>query len=591
LVPCGKSQFVNDALFSLLFCSLTLIAVSGCRNENQSTSLPQNTNTSKGTVQSAEPARAPLANINTSAQNTPTASSPFADITSISGIDFSYSNGRSANEFAIVESLGGGMAAYDFDNDGNIDVMFAGGGRLDNKTITSRPCGLFRNLGGGKFRKATELAHCKAERFFTHGIFPADINCDGFDDLSVSGFGGIQILLNQGDGTFAEQEPLITNSDNAWSSSLAWADFDNNGYLDLYVDHYVNWSWKNHPVCPGQGGAAREVCAPREFAGITDAIFFNDGEFPLRRESESVGLVTNGKGLGVVVGDLNGDNQVDIYVANDTTDNFLYINDGAGKFTESAVLAGVSGDDAGVSTGSMGVFIFDANQDELPDIFVTNFERELSALYRNEGHGLFTFASRQAGFAAYEAGFVGFGTVPVDFDFDGDEDIVVANGHVSYHSPHAPYRQVPLLFENKGGIFRRLPVDGYFLQPHTSRGLATGDFNNDGALDVAFSHLEEPVSLLECQPPRDHHWAMIRLIGTQSNRSAIGASVRFQHDGKTQVRYLCGGGSYLSHSDRRVPIYWPKSVTYSEIEIQWPSGIKQKMTLKADCENIVREAR
>ncbi len=519
--------------------------------------------------------------------NKRTVPSPFTDCTASSGVQFAYNNGRSANEYAIVESLGGGLAVFDFDGDGNLDLMFAGGGRLDNKTITSKPCGLFRNLGRMRFQEVTAIATATADRYFTHGVFPADVDGDGFQDLSISGYGGVQIYLNQGDGTFSVQSPIISDNANAWSSSLAWADLDNNGLLDLYVAHYVDWSWNKHPVCPGQGGAKREVCAPREFTGMTDAVFFNDGQFPLRRESESVGLSPNGKGLGVVISDLNGDRAVDIYVANDTVDNFLYYNDGKGRFTESAVLSGVSGDDAGVSTGSMGVFVFDANQDTLPDIFVTNFERELSALYRNEGGGIFNFASRQAGFAAYEAGFVGFGTVPVDFDFDGDEDIVVANGHVSYHSPHAPYKQLPLLFENNAGYFKRVMADDYFLEAHTSRGVATGDMNNDGAIDLAFSHLEEPVSVLSGKPNSEQSWALVRLIGRNSNRDAVGAKVSAMVGGKTLVRYVSGGASYLSHCDRRVHLCWPGTAKELAAEIEWPDGTTQSTMLTANSENVV----
>lgn len=512
----------------------------------------------------------------------------FKDVSAATGVDFTYSNGRSANEFAIIESLGGGLGAFDFDLDGNLDVMFAGGGRLDEKTVRSRPCGLFRNLGAWRFRNVTGLAQTPADAFFTHGVYSADFDGDGFDDLSISGYGGVQLLLNMGDGTFESLEPLVTNTQNAWSSSLAWADLDYNGHLDLYVAHYVDWSWKKHPICAGQGSVVREVCAPKEFAGMADVVYFNDGELQFRQASESIGLVPGGKGLGVVVGDVNSDNYVDVYVANDTTDNHLYLNDGNGRFTEAAVLSSVSGDDAGVSTGSMGACIFDYNGDQLPDIFVSNFERELSALYRNEGEGFFAFASRQAGFAAYEAGFVGFGTVAIDFDFDGDQDIVVANGHVSYHSPYAPYRQLPLIFENQQGKqFRRLHLTGYFARAHTGRGLASGDFDNDGAADLAFSHLEEPVAILKSPTPTGRSWAILRLVGTRSNRAAIGATVSLEVDGTAQKQFLCGGGSYLSHSDRRMHLYWAENSTAARIVIQWPSGEREEFLVQPFRETVL----
>ncbi len=506
----------------------------------------------------------------------------FVDRTAKSGIEFSYSNGRSAGEFAIIESLGGGMGVFDFDLDGWVDVMFAGGGRLDDRRVTSRSCGLFRNLGKWQFQSVGSRAGVDADAFFTHGVYPGDFDGDGFDDLAVSGYGGVQLLKNLGDGTFETLDSLISSSENSWSSSLAWADFDGNGHLDLYVAHYVDWSWQNHPVCPGQGDVVREVCAPREFAALTDVIYFNDGDQNFRPESEAVGLVPGGKGLGVVAADVNLDGYVDIYVANDTTDNFLYINDGGGKFRETALLAGVAGDDAGVNTGSMGVCVFDATNDALPDIWVTNFERELSALYRNEGGGLFGYASRQAGFAAYEAGFVGFGTVAIDLDFDGDQDIVVANGHVSYASPHAPYRQRPLLFENQGGKrFQILDGIGYFAESHTGRGLAYGDFDNDGAYDLVFSHLEEPVRILQARSPSGRNWARIKLVGTESNRSGIGATINLSDSGERRVYLAGGGGSYLSQSDRRIVVTCSLEGQNQAVVVDWPSGKSELFTVSA----------
>ena len=465
----------------------------------------------------------------------------------------------------------------DYDLDGRPDVLFAGGGRLDRKTVSSLPCGLFRNLTANgedselRFVNATQPARAAADSFFTHGVFPGDFDGDGFMDVAISGYGGVQLLVNMGDGSFSSPSPLITNAANAWSSSLAWGDLDNNGHLDLYVAHYVDWSWRKHPLCPGQGGVEREVCAPREFAELQDRVYWNDGS-GLLPVAEEIGLQAGGKGLGVIIGDVNADGAVDIYVANDTTDNFLYLNNGQGVFSESAVLAGVSGDDAGVSTGSMGLCLFDANSDLLPDIFVTNFERELSALYRNEGQGFFTYASRQAGFAAYPAGSVGFGTVCLDFDFDGDQDLAVANGHVSYQSPHAPYRQLPHLFENHQGQFRQLPASGYFGEPHTGRGLAKADLNNDGAMDLVVSHLEEPVAMLKSSASPQQHWGLVRLVGRRANRDAIGATLDIAEAGKTRRQFVVGGGSYLSQSDLRLLVYWSADAPEATLNVRWPSG-------------------
>jgi enediyne biosynthesis protein E4 len=510
-------------------------------------------------------------------------------------LKFAYSNGRSAAEYAIIESLGGGVGAIDFDADGLWDLYFAGGGGLHDQTVTSAAGGLFRNLGQWRFSDVTAESGTQAEAVFTHGVCVGDIDADGFDDLAISGYGGVQILLNQGDGTMLPMPLLVTDDQHPWSSSLALADLDQNGLLDLYVAHYVDWSWNKHPICAGQG-APREVCAPREFSGVTDAIYFNDGGFPLRRAVEEAGLVAGGKGLGVIVQDLNGDHAPDIYVANDTVDNFYYLNDGRGRFSEQAVLAGVSGDDAGVSTGSMGVVVFDYDRDDWPDILVTNFERELTGLYRNDGRGdFFTFASRQAGLATYGGQNVGFGAVAIDVDFDSNPDVVISNGHVSYHSPYAPYRQQPLLLMNNAGVFSRLATGGYFAEGHTGRGLASCDLDNDGDLDLAISHLEEPVAVLERvgQPPQ--RWASIRLVGTVDNRSAVGSVLRTLDAPQPATYYLPGGGSYLSSSDKRLLVYWPTQSSDSlpdnapllRVQVTWPSSQLETFLIDPGSENVL----
>ncbi len=494
-------------------------------------------------------------------------------------IHFAFSSGRSDGEFAIIESLGGGVGVLDYDRDGRPDLLFAGGGTLANKTVASKPCGLFRNLGDWRFEEVTKTAGTSATQCFTHGIFPADFDNDGFEDVAISGYGGVQILHNQGDGTFMELPLLVTHPEFPWSSSLAWADFDRDGVLDLYVAHYVNWSWTHHPSCAGVG-VPREVCAPRDFAAVGDAIFFGDEVGGFRREDLSIGLMRDGKGLGVVAGDVDLDGDVDIYVANDTTDNFLYMNDGTGHFHESAVLAGVAGDERGVSTGSMGTLIFDADQDGQPDLWTVNFERELFGLYRNDGGGLFTHVSRAMGLANVGSDFVGFGTAAIDYDQDGDLDLIIANGHVSYASPHAPFKQLPLLLENDGGRFKRIrPSNDYFANTHSGRGLASADLDGDGVLDLLFSHLEEQVSLLRGHCQVDRSLIKLRLVGTVSNRSAIGSVV---HLSDKRILMHNGGGSYLSSSE---PTIWLTSLTpgsQQKIRVVWPSGKESDYVVSTD---------
>ena len=513
----------------------------------------------------------------------------FRDVTAATGVAFRFSSGREAGEYAIIESLGGGVAAFDYDRDGKADLMFAGGGSLESRAVKGAPCGLFRNLGDWRFREATGEAGVSAARHYNHGVHPADFDGDGFIDLAISGYGGVQLFRNQGDGTFVEAGHWVSDDRHPWSSSLAWADFDGDGHLDCYVTHYVDWSWDNHPTCPGPAGVPREVCAPREFAGVSDVIYFNDGAGGFRPRRESVGLVSGGKGLGVVAGDVNLDGHVDLYVGNDTTDNFLYLNQGDGSFRETAVLAGVSGDASGVNTGSMGVALQDLDGDGLPDIWVTNFERELFALYRNEDAGIFSHVSRSAGMAGIAGLYVGFGTVLADLDLNGDRDIVVANGHVSYHSPRSPFAQEPLLLINRGdGRFRRSDRGDYFRRPHTGRGLIYVDLDDDGSWDLVFTHLEEPAALLRGSPPAHGRWATVRLVGRESNRDAIGANVWIETAAGPRRTLLNGGGSYLSHSDTRIRLVDPPDSDESEsragsspsapvVQIRWPSGLEQSV--------------
>ena len=427
-----------------------------------------------------------------------------------------------------------------------------------------------------------------ADEFYNHGGYPADYDNDGFLDLAVSGYGGVQMFRNQGDGTFQRRATLITHPTNPWSTSLAWADFNGDGNLDLYVTHYVDWSWENHPLCPGPPGVPQEVCAPRTFQGLSDAIYLNDGAGGFTRLTQELGLVENGKGLGVVAGDMTEDGHVDIYVTNDTTDNFLYINDGTGHFTESALIAGVSGDDVGVNTGSMGTFLSDVNNDGLPDLWCCNFERELFALYVNQGSGSFLHESRRAGIAAFEGLYVGFGTVVIDLDLDGCRDIVTANGHVSYHSPGVSYEQLPLLLRNVGdGRFERWNQGGYFAQKHTGRGLAYADLDNNGSWDLIVSHAEEPVALLRGREPSHSRWAHVRLVGITSNRDAIGATLRVATSAGIQLQMRNGGGSYLSHCDARIPLLIPEDDPSAEVRVRWPSGTEESFPLPPRASEVV----
>lgn len=501
---------------------------------------------------------------------------PLADRARSLGIDFTYRNGSEADLNTILESLGGGVAWIDYDRDGWPDLLATGGGKLAAGSITGLPCQLFRNVAGERFEVVGLSAGIQSSALYSHGIAVADYDNDGFQDFVVTGYGPPQLWQNMGDGTFLEGSTAAGIVDSRWSSSAGWADLNGDGLLDLYLAHYVNWSFENDPVCQTSDGK-REICPPRSFNPLPDTIYFNNGDGTFADVSAAVGLRKDGKGLGVLLCDVDGDGDLDIYVANDTTDNFLYINDGQGHFAEEALARGVALDDQGIPNGSMGVDLCDFNSDGRPDIWVANYERESFALYRNEGKGNFLHVSQRFGITDLGGLFVGFGTACEDFDGDGDGDMVVANGHVIKYPVASPRKQLPLLLLYDGKRFRRreAPPDEYFGQPHEGRGLATADFDRDGDLDIAISHIDEPLALLENRFREQNHWVAVELIGVQSNRDAIGARLELKTADKTYVRQVTGGGSYLSHSSRIAHFALPNAAPPESLTVYWPSGRQQ----------------
>ena len=494
---------------------------------------------------------------------------------------FAYRNGAEVGHCSILESLGGGVAAFDYDGDGLLDLCFPGGGGFSpGPSIHGQPTRLFRNMGSWDFSSMSEPAIGVSASLYTHGVSVGDYDNDGFPDFLLTGYGGVQLWNNRGDGTFAEVSALVGIRHPSWSTGAAWGDFTGDGNLDVYVCSYVNWSFDNHPYCQGPIPQDREICPPREFAPLNDVVFFGNGDGTFRNATEEAGLREGGKGLGVLVCDVDNDGDSDIYVANDTTDNFLYLNDRQGKFQEVGALAGVAVDNQGIPNGSMGLDLCDFNQDGLPDLWVTNYEREPFALYRNEGGVQFLHVSQPSGIAALGGRFVGFGTAFVDFDRDGHEEVVVTNGHVIKFPPFAPRRQLPIVMVNEAGHFRQIefPSGEYLSTPHEGRGLAVGDFDNNGSQDLVITHLNDPPALLANKTSDPNGWLRVRLIGVVSNRDAVGARLILHTTRGDYRRQITGGGSYLSHNDCRV--FWgiPHGSEIRGLSIHWPSGTIQKLT-------------
>lgn len=494
-----------------------------------------------------------------------------------------YENGESGRAYSIVESLGGGCGVLDFDRDGRWDIWLPGGGLLDGaaETITGLPSALFRSLSpGGEFVDASAGARIDALDYYTHGCSVADVDSDGFPDVLVSGYGGLQFFHNQGDGTFRECAQSIGLTDRQWSTSTGFADFNGDGHVDLYVTHYVDWSWENNPRCrSAPPDPLEDVCTPSRFTGLNDTLYLSNGDGTFVDASETVGLVPEGKGLGVIIADLDHDADVDIYVANDTTENFLYLNDSQAQFEEVGLVSGTSLDHRGTPNGSMGLAVLDYDGDLLPDIWVTNYENETFSMYRNMQHGNFLCVTESTGITALGTLYVGFGTSAADIDLDGDEDIIVSNGHVQQHPGSSTVAQQALLLLNDGRgrlIRKQLPSSEYFSTQHRGRAVVSVDFNHDGMLDLLFRHVASPPAILLNQSERQGNWLTMQLVGKTSNRDAIGAWVELKAGDRSLIRHVVGGGGYLSQAP--YTLHWGLAdAETASASVHWPDGQVQEV--------------
>lgn len=531
----------------------------------------------------------------------------FHDMTAKSGIDFICRNGEEAGHLTLLETLGGGVALIDYDGDGLLDIFLVGGGRFDgkdNKEILGCPCRLYKNLGNWKFRDVTAQAGLDKLSFYSHGCAVADFNCDGWPDLLVTGYGQLALFRNDSDGRGGRKFVDVTEAarlrDRRWNTGAAWADLDGDGYPDLYVCHYVDWSWKTHRTCTGDAeNISAEICPPGYFQGTAHCLYRNNQDGTFTDVSKEAGLRQGngdaGMGLGVVVVDVNDDRRPDIYAVNDTTMNFLLLNEstpGKFHFKEIGLESGVAMGGHGRPNGSMGVDAADYDGSGRPALWVTAFERERHALYRNISKNdwvMFQYVSQETGIGGLGSGYVGFGTGFIDVDNDGWEDLVIANGHVRRYPTRSPVEQKTLILKNNGaGRFFNMSIQGgaYFQIPHRGRGLAIGDLDNDGRSDLVIAHQNAPAVLLRNEPrgaqaPRNH-WLGIELTG-RKKRDVAGAKVVVEVGNRQLTRFAKGGGSYLSSSDRRMIIGLGGTERIGRVSVYWPWGEAQHWDgLKAD---------
>jgi hypothetical protein len=529
----------------------------------------------------------------------------FEDITAASNISFTYRNGEeTADHLAILESLGGGAALIDYDGDGRLDVFLTGGGLYagpNGTEIVGLPCRLYQNMGGGAFTDVTaavgldKLAGGKPW-FYSHGAAVADYDRDGWPDLLVTGWGGVALFHNvpvdPTDPSRGRRFEDVTTAAGlgaglSWATSAAFGDLDGDGYPDLYVCQYVNWSFANNPKCR-YNSQTFDVCPPKGFDGLPHKVFRNTGAGKFQDVSAEAGLVAAGpdssKGLGVLMVDVDGDGKPDVYTANDTTPKFLYMNrstPGRIRFQEVGQTSGAARDGRGEANGSMGLDAGDYDGSGRPALWVTNYENELPGLYRNEvrpGSVFFRYVTAEAGLASGGQKYVGWGTAFLDVDLDGWEDLFFVNGHVvRYHSETGAGReQPPVLFRNLGGKFEDVSrrIGPYAEKNHLARGVAFGDLDNDGRTDLVISHINEPATILRGVGGQGSHWLGVQLIG-KDNADVVGAKVELKAGTRTLTRFAKGGGSYLSSSDRRLLFGLGQEGTPGRLTVTWPNGEKQ----------------
>jgi len=523
----------------------------------------------------------------------------FTDIARTAGITFVHDNAATPEKY-LIESMGAGCAWIDYDQDGFMDLYLVNGAATKIYTPKQPLRGaLYHNNGDGTFTDVTARAGVGAEGLFGMGVAVGDYDNDGFPDLFVLGYGRCILYHNNGHGAFVDvTEKARVENRGRWASSAAWFDYDKDGFLDLIIANYVDWTPERNFHCGDQGPGMRSYCHPNVFHGQPAALYHNNGDGTFTDASQSSGVGPKAaNGLGVVTFDYNNDGWQDIFISNDAQPNHLFHNKGDGTFREVGYLAGaaVSGD--GQMEAGMGVDAADTTGSGRLDLYITHLDMQLNRFYRNLGDGSFSDAtfSSKVGYDTYQVS--GFGTRFLDYDNDGACDLFVANGHVMdniqlYH-PDTTYAEPKQMFRNIGrgrfeNVSNRLGPD--MQKPHVSRGAAAGDFDNDGDLDILVSSCGQKPQLLRNDGGNTNHWLEILLIGTKSNRDGVGARVKVTAGGLVQYDQRKGGMSYQSAQDPRLHFGLAGYAQVDAVEIVWPSGMVSKLEkLKSDQIITVKE--
>ena len=499
----------------------------------------------------------------------------FVDDAEAAGLRFVHDNGQTPKKFP-PETMSGGVGLLDYDGDGRLDVYLVQGGPFPPPAGPAEGDRLYRNRGDGTFEDVTDRAGLgRAGRGYGHGVAVGDYDNDGRPDLFLTRWRAYALLHNRGDGTFEDATDRAgLDGDRDWPTSAAFADLDGDGDLDLYVCHYLAFDIQNPRVCPDAGSRVNHYCNPKEFPALPDHAFRNDRGRFVDVTSRAGFVDPEGRGLGVVAADLDDDNRVDLYVANDMSANYLFRNKGDFRFEEVAFEVGAAANGSGGFQSGMGIACGDLDGDGRPDLAVTNYYGESTTLFRNLGRCLFGDNTVATGLAAPSRNLLGFGIAFLDADNDGRLDLISANGHVSDYRPAFPWTMpIQLLVGAAGGRLTDVSAGaGPPFQPlHLGRGLAAGDLDNDGRIDAVVVCQNEPPVLLHNRTAGGHR-VTIQLEGTRSNRDGVGARVMIEAGGSRQVAQRFGGGSYQSAGDPRLHFGLGAATRVDRLEVRWPSG-------------------
>jgi len=518
----------------------------------------------------------------------------FVDVAVKLGLNFNAVAQHTPSKY-LIETMGSGVAVFDYDNDGLLDIFLVNGasvldpapkGFVPVKTGPAEWNRLYHQRKDGTFEDVTVQAGLQGIGYGM-GVAVGDYDNDGYEDLYVTGYGGNHLYHNNGNGTFTD----ITVSSGTggsnkpregWSTSAAWVDLDNDGLLDLVVLRYVQWDWDDL-WCGERREGYRAFCHPDVFPAIAPLVYHNDGKGHFTEVATKLGLAQPGKGLGIAIGDIDRDGKVDLAIANDSMPQFLYRNKGNGSFEEMGLLAEIAVDADGRTYAGMGIDLQDYNNDGLPDLVITNLANQKYALYKNNGDGSFTYDTYASGLARLTLLHSGWGIHFLDYDNDGFKDLLVAQGHdldtVELNFPQLHYREPMLLARNtgKGFVDVSKASGAVFAERWVARGMAVGDLDNDGRLDAVVSTNGGPAHILHNETPTQNHWLTLNLVGHVSNRDAIGAEVKVTTSLATQLVIVSTAGSYLSSNDKRAHFGLGPDKFATKIQIRWPSGILQTL--------------